>query len=90
MPAEDHVRTGGAPGFLDRFRLRSLDAGDPTGVELVHRSNRTVRGRGYATGGSSARAGKGFTHLGAEHVTANTTAVDTEFRRGRRQPGGRR
>ncbi|MFE4976425.1 GNAT family N-acetyltransferase [Kitasatospora sp. NPDC056651] len=67
--------------FLGWFELRPLDDHDPTVAELGYRLNRAAWGKGYATEGSRALIGKGFTDLGVERVTANTMAVNTRSRR---------
>ncbi|WP_411084307.1 GNAT family N-acetyltransferase [Streptomyces sp. cmx-18-6] len=67
--------------FLGWFELRPLADDDPTVVELGYRLNRASWGRGYATEGARALVREGFTHLGAERVTANTMAVNAGSRR---------
>ncbi|MBG0824131.1 GNAT family N-acetyltransferase [Planomonospora sp. ID91781] len=67
--------------FLGWFEFRPLDDHSPAVVELGYRLNRAAWGRGYATEGSRALVGKGFTDLGVERVVANTMAVNTRSRR---------
>ncbi|GAT65800.1 GNAT family acetyltransferase [Planomonospora sphaerica] len=67
--------------FLGWFEFRPLDDHSPAVVELGYRLNRVAWGRGYATEGSRALVGKGFTDLGVERVVANTMAVNTRSRR---------
>ncbi|MEU9043174.1 MULTISPECIES: GNAT family N-acetyltransferase [unclassified Kitasatospora] len=67
--------------FLGWFELRPLDDHDPTVVELGYRLNRAAWGKGYATEGSRALIGKGFTDLAVRRITANTMAVNTPSRR---------
>ncbi|MFE9121898.1 GNAT family N-acetyltransferase [Streptomyces sp. NPDC007172] len=67
--------------FLGWFEFRPLDAHSPAVVELGYRLNRAAWGRGYATEGSRALIGKGFTALGVSRVTANTMAVNAGSRR---------
>ncbi|MFB0619538.1 GNAT family N-acetyltransferase [Streptomyces sp. AGS-58] len=67
--------------FLGWFEFRPLDERSPTVVELGYRLNKAAWGRGYATEGSRALIGKGFTDLGVERVIANTMAVNTRSRR---------
>jgi RimJ/RimL family protein N-acetyltransferase len=76
--AVEEKRTG---TFLGWFEFRPLDEHSPGVVELGYRLNKAAWGKGYATEGSRALIGKGFTDLGVERVTANTMAVNTRSRR---------
>ncbi|MFC9619478.1 GNAT family N-acetyltransferase [Streptomyces sp. NPDC056930] len=76
--AADEKDTG---TFLGWFEFRPLDDHSPLVVELGYRLNKAAWGKGYATEGSRALIGKGFTDLGVDRVTANTMAVNTRSRR---------
>lgn len=67
--------------FLGWFAFRPLQEHSPAVVELGYRLNQAAWGRGYATEGSRALIGKGFTDLQVKRVTANTMAVNTRSRR---------
>ena len=67
--------------FLGWFHFRPR-AGAATGeVELGYRLRTSAWGKGYATEGSRALIGKGFTELGVQRVTAEAMAVNTASRR---------
>jgi RimJ/RimL family protein N-acetyltransferase len=76
-----------AKGFLGWFHFRPRPDDPPGRVELGYRLRRTAWGRGYATEGSRALIGKGFTELGVAQVYAQTMAVNTRSRRVMRKAG---
>ncbi|MFJ5677515.1 GNAT family N-acetyltransferase [Streptomyces sp. NPDC093097] len=67
--------------FLGWFEFRPSDERSAAVVELGYRLRQAAWGKGYATEGSCALVGKGFTGLGVERITANTMAVNARSRR---------
>jgi RimJ/RimL family protein N-acetyltransferase len=67
--------------FLGWFHLRPGPDGDITNVEIGYRLRRPAWSKGYATEGSRALIGLGFTDLGVERVSAQTMTVNTASRR---------
>lgn len=68
--------------FVGWFHFRPPRAGgDPGEVELGYRLRTSAWGRGYATEGSRALIGKGFTEFGVQRVVASTMAVNLASRR---------
>ncbi len=76
--AADSTATG---EFLGWFHLRPGPGGDRTNIDLGYRLRRAAWNRGYATEGSRALIGMGFTDLGAERVFGHTMTVNTASRR---------
>jgi RimJ/RimL family protein N-acetyltransferase len=66
--------------FLGWFHLRPGPGEDITNLELGYRLRRSTWGNGYATEGSRALTGMGFTELGAERVFGHTMSVNTASR----------
>jgi RimJ/RimL family protein N-acetyltransferase len=66
--------------FLGWFHFRPDPDGDITNVELGYRLRRPAWHEGYATEGSRALIGTGFTDLGVERVFAHTMTVNTASR----------
>ncbi len=71
----------GSGGFLGWFALHPTAGRDPSEFELGYRLRKEAWGQGYATEGSRALIGKGFTELGAKRVWAQTMAVNVASRR---------
>jgi RimJ/RimL family protein N-acetyltransferase len=67
--------------FLGWFHFRPGPGGDLTNVDLGYRLRRAAWNRGYATEGSRALIGMGFTDLRAERVFGHTMTVNTASRR---------
>ncbi|MEV6864350.1 GNAT family N-acetyltransferase [Streptosporangium subroseum] len=68
--------------FLGWFHFRPrLDEPRDGEIELGYRLHASAWGKGYATEGSRALIGKGFTELGVERVFAGTMAVNLGSRR---------
>jgi RimJ/RimL family protein N-acetyltransferase len=67
--------------FLGWFHFRPAEGRPPGEVELGYRLRASAWGKGYATEGSRALIGKGFTELGVQRVVAETLAVHTASRR---------
>jgi RimJ/RimL family protein N-acetyltransferase len=67
--------------FLGWFHFRPRLAADPGEVELGYRLRRSAWGKGYATEGSRALIGKGFSEFGVQRVVAEAMAVNTASRR---------
>ncbi|MGH3285444.1 MAG: GNAT family N-acetyltransferase [Streptosporangiaceae bacterium] len=67
--------------FLGWFHFRPHAGAAPGEVELGYRLRASAWGKGYATEGSRALIGKGFTELGVQRVTAEAMAVNTASRR---------
>jgi RimJ/RimL family protein N-acetyltransferase len=68
--------------FLGWFHFRPrLDEPQDGEIELGYRLRASAWGKGYATEGSRALIGKGFTELGVERVFAGTMAVNLGSRR---------
>jgi RimJ/RimL family protein N-acetyltransferase len=67
--------------FLGWFHLRPGPGTDITNVELGYRLRRPAWNKGYATEGSRALIGMGFTSLGVGRVFAHTLTVNTASRR---------
>ena len=67
--------------FLGWFHLRPDAGTDITNVELGYRLRRPAWNKGYATEGSRALIGMGFTDLGVQRVFAQTMTVNTASRR---------
>lgn len=67
--------------FLGWFHFRPRPESAPGEVELGYRLRKAAWGRGYATEGSRALIGKGFTEHGVERVVAETMVVNLASRR---------
>jgi RimJ/RimL family protein N-acetyltransferase len=67
--------------FLGWFHFRPRQDADPGEVELGYRLRKSAWGKGYATEGSRALIGKGFTEFGVQRVVAEAMAVNTASRR---------
>lgn len=67
--------------FLGWFHLRPGQGDDVTNVDLGYRLRRSTWNKGYATEGSRALIGMGFTGLGVERTFARTMTVNTASRR---------
>jgi RimJ/RimL family protein N-acetyltransferase len=67
--------------FLGWFHFRPRADAVPGEVELGYRLRKSAWGQGYATEGSRALIGKGFTELGVQRVVAEAMAVNTASRR---------
>ena len=67
--------------FLGWFHFRPSEGAGPDQPELGYRLRRSAWGRGYATEGSRALIGKGFTEQGVGRVTAETMVVNARSRR---------
>jgi RimJ/RimL family protein N-acetyltransferase len=65
--------------FLGWFHLRPRKADGA--IELGYRLRRSAWGKGYATEGSRALIGKGFTEFGVDRVVAETMAANHASRR---------
>jgi RimJ/RimL family protein N-acetyltransferase len=76
--AAESVATG---EFLGWFHFRPGPDGDITNVDLGYRLHRSGWNKGYATEGSRALIGMGFTGLGVERVFAHTMTVNAASRR---------
>ena len=70
-----------AGDFLGWFHFRPGKDAAPGEVELGYRLRKAAWGRGYATEGSRALIGKGFTELGVQRVVAEAMAVNQASRR---------
>jgi RimJ/RimL family protein N-acetyltransferase len=71
----------GTGEFLGWFHFRPRQGAAAGEVELGYRLRTSAWGKGYATEGSRALIGKGFTELGVQRVTAEAMAVNTASRR---------
>jgi RimJ/RimL family protein N-acetyltransferase len=67
--------------FLGWFHFRPRPGAVPGEVELGYRLRKSAWGRGYATEGSRALIGKGFSELGVLRVVAEAMAVNVASRR---------
>jgi len=67
--------------FLGWFHLRPRPDAAPGEVELGYRLRKSAWGKGYATEGSRALIGKGFSEFGVQRVVAEAMAVNTASRR---------
>jgi RimJ/RimL family protein N-acetyltransferase len=67
--------------FLGWFHFRPRPGADPGEVELGYRLRKSAWGKGYATEGSRALIGKGFTEFGVQRVVAETMTVNVASRR---------
>ena len=67
--------------FLGWFHLRPGPGADITNVDLGYRLRRSEWNQGYATEGSRALIGVGFTDLGVERVFAHTMTDNAASRR---------
>ena len=67
--------------FLGWFHFRPREDAAPGEVELGYRLCKSAWGNGYATEGSRALIGKGFTEFGVQRVVAETMAVNKASRR---------
>jgi RimJ/RimL family protein N-acetyltransferase len=67
--------------FLGWFHFRPLPDSVPGEVELGYRLRKSAWGNGYATEGSRALIGKGFTEFGVQRVTAEALAINAASRR---------
>jgi len=76
--AAESIPTG---EFLGWFHFRPAGGTDITDIELGYRLRRSAWNKGYATEGSRALIGTGFTDLGVERVFALTMAVNAASRR---------
>ncbi len=67
--------------FLGWFHFRPREEAGPDEAELGYRLCRSAWGKGYATEGSRALIGKGFTDFGVQRVVAETTVGHAASRR---------
>ncbi|HSZ40639.1 MAG TPA: GNAT family N-acetyltransferase [Trebonia sp.] len=67
--------------FLGWFHFRPGPDGDTANVDLGYRLRRAAWNKGYATEGSRALIGMGFTDLGVGRVFAHTMTVNAASRR---------
>jgi len=67
--------------FLGWFHFRPRPDAVPGEVELGYRLRKSAWGKGYATEGSRALIGKGFSEFGVQRVVAEAMAVNTASRR---------
>ena len=67
--------------FVGWFHFRPAEGALPEEVELGYRLRRSAWGMGYATEGSRALIGKGFSELGVHRVVASTMVVNVASRR---------
>jgi RimJ/RimL family protein N-acetyltransferase len=67
--------------FLGWFHFRPREEAGPGEAELGYRLHRSAWGKGYATEGSRALIGKGFTDFGVQRVVAETMVVHAASRR---------
>jgi RimJ/RimL family protein N-acetyltransferase len=67
--------------FLGWFHFRPGPGTDLTNIDLGYRLRRSVWNQGYATEGSRALIGMGFTGLGVERVFGHTMTVNIASRR---------
>ena len=67
--------------FLGWFHFRPRAGAAPGEVELGYRLRKSAWGKGYATEGSRALIGKGFTEFGVQRVVAGAMAVNHASRR---------
>jgi RimJ/RimL family protein N-acetyltransferase len=67
--------------FLGWFHFRPRPGAVPGEVELGYRLRRSAWGKGYATEGSRALIGKGFSEFGVQRVVAEAMAVNMASRR---------
>ena len=67
--------------FLGWFHFRPGPDSDITNIELGYRLHRFAWGKGYATEGSRALIGMGFTELAVQRVFAHTMTVNAASRR---------
>ena len=67
--------------FLGWFHFRPGRDAAPGEVELGYRLRKSAWGRGYATEGSRALIGKGFTEFGVQRVIAEAMAANQASRR---------
>ena len=67
--------------FLGWFHFRPRPGADLGEVELGYRLRKSAWGKGYATEGSRALIGKGFTEFGVQRVVAETMTVNVASRR---------
>lgn len=75
--AADSTETG---EFLGWFHFRPGPGGDITDIDLGYRLRRAAWNQGYATEGSRALIGMGFTDLGVQRVFGHTMTVNTASR----------
>jgi RimJ/RimL family protein N-acetyltransferase len=67
--------------FLGWFHFRPRPGAVPGEVELGYRLRKSAWGKGYATEGSHALIGKGFSEFGVQRVVAEAMAVNVASRR---------
>ena len=67
--------------FLGWFHFRPRPDAVPGEIELGYRLRKSACGKGYATEGSRALIGKGFSEFGVQRVVAEAMAVNTASRR---------
>ncbi len=67
--------------FLGWFHFRPGPDGDVTNIDLGYRLRRSTWNKGYATEGSRALIGMGFTDLGVRRVFGHTMTVNVASRR---------
>jgi RimJ/RimL family protein N-acetyltransferase len=67
--------------FLGWFHFRPRPDAVPGEIELGYRLRKSAWGKGYATEGSRALIGKGFSEFGVQRVVAEAMAVNTASRR---------
>jgi len=70
----------GTGEFLGWFHFRPGPDGDVTNIDLGYRLRKSAWHQGYATEGSRALIGLGFTDLGVGRVFAHTMAVNSASR----------
>jgi len=67
--------------FLGWFHFRPGPDAAPGEVDLGYRLRKSAWGRGYATEGSRALIGKGFTEFGVQRVVAEAMVINAASRR---------
>jgi RimJ/RimL family protein N-acetyltransferase len=67
--------------FLGWFHFRPGPDAAPGEVDLGYRLRKSAWGKGYATEGSRALIGKGFTEFGVQRVFAEAMAINAASRR---------
>jgi RimJ/RimL family protein N-acetyltransferase len=74
------AESAGSSEFLGWFHFRPGPDGDIANIELGYRLRRSAWNRGYATEGSKALIGMGFTDLGVQRVYAHTMTANAGSR----------
>ena len=67
--------------FLGWFHFRPVPDAAPGEVDLGYRLRKSAWGKGYATEGSRALIGKGFTEFGVQRVVAEAMVINAASRR---------